>query len=208
MENTAPKHKRTIASLAVCLLGIGLILTGTACPPTPPVCTCTTDADCGDNLFCNGQETCDGCNCVAGTNPCAEGETCDEESDECIPPVVGCASDADCAEGEFCDAVTGDCIPNEQLYENALDNFPHDLAAGGHFAQDCGACHHSEPNAAGKGCLDCHDRDEALFSEEFGTVVPVLQDAMHNPDTGCRACHNDVTDDGLWDCSKCHTALN
>jgi len=50
---------------------------------------CTEDADCNDDLFCNGTETCmiaegeeEGV-CVAGDDPCADDEECDEENDEC-----------------------------------------------------------------------------------------------------------------------------
>ena len=194
MENTTPKHKRTIASLAVCLLGVGLILTGTACPPIPPVCTCSTDADCDDGLFCNGPETCDGCNCLAGTNPCAEGETCDEDNDVCVG--VGCESGADCAECEFCDVVTGECVPNENLYETAA--FDHEF----HQALGCNMCHHEAGGAAFAACDVCHNRDEVV------AAAPVLKDAMHSPDGGCWQCHNEENPDGTRDCSVCHTALD
>ncbi|MGB2987662.1 MAG: cytochrome c3 family protein [Phycisphaerae bacterium] len=180
MENTVPKRRGTIVSLSICLLCVGLIFFNVACPtPPPPPPGCTSDDD------------------------CPAGQVCNTTTGQC-EPAPGCTSDDDCEEGQFCDTQTGECVVNEDQYKNALDDFPHDLAAGGHFSQNCSACHHSEPNASGKGCLDCHDRDEALFSEEFDTVVPVLKDAMHNPDRGCRYCHDDETEDGLWDCSKCH----
>jgi hypothetical protein len=77
-----------------------------------PLLPCTTDADCNDTLFCNGEEICvDGvcqngsppdcddelfcsgveiCDaaedaCVSSGNPCLEGTTCSEETDECVP---------------------------------------------------------------------------------------------------------------------------
>ncbi len=54
--------------------------------------TCTVDGDCDDGLFCNGTETCtdigtDGTgNCSAGTSPCADDQTCDEDADSCASP--------------------------------------------------------------------------------------------------------------------------
>ena len=229
MESTAPKHRSIVVSLAMCLLGAGFILTGAGCPLFGPTDKCK-DVVCPDGEICNPDTgecepeaiECDPpcgegevCNPDTGEcepeaiecdPPCGEGEVCNPDTGECEPEAIEC--DPPCGEGEFCDLATGECVTNEQQYKNALDDFPHDLAAGGHFGQSCGECHHSEPNASGKGCLDCHDRDEALFSEEFDTVVPVLKDAMHNPDTGCRYCHDDETADGLWDCTKCHTALS
>ncbi len=58
-----------------------------------PVIECSTNGDCDDGLFCNGEETCIDIDpvtligiCTNGVNPCAEDETCDEDTDECIAP--------------------------------------------------------------------------------------------------------------------------
>jgi hypothetical protein len=72
----------------------------------------------------------------------------------------------------------------------------------------CVSCHHEEPDAAGKACVTCHSRGQGHFSKEFGAFVPKLKDAMHNADTGCRGCHEETTEDGLWQCSQCHAGLN
>ena len=80
-----------------------------------------------------------------------------------------------------------------------------DQAAG---AGDCETCHHTQPNAAGKACTQCHSRDEGQYSAKLAAFVPKLKEAMHNPDTGCRGCHDETTDDGLWDCKMCHKALS
>jgi len=45
-------------------------------------CTCGTDADCGDEIFCNGVETCVEGFCERGQPPCP-GRFCDEEVDTC-----------------------------------------------------------------------------------------------------------------------------
>ena len=46
-------------------------------------CSCGTNADCDDGLFCNGVETCDpGLGCQPGSDPCPDRE-CIEASDSC-----------------------------------------------------------------------------------------------------------------------------
>ena len=47
---------------------------------------CRTDSDCDDSIFCNGNEACTRGKCESSENPCAEGETCDEENDQCLEP--------------------------------------------------------------------------------------------------------------------------
>ena len=49
---------------------------------------CSSDADCDDGLFCNGQETCDATHdCQPGLPPCLPGEICSEEHG-CQPGVA------------------------------------------------------------------------------------------------------------------------
>lgn len=56
---------------------------------------CTLDSECDDGLFCNGTEAC-GTNgfCEAGTDPCAEDETCEEGDAAAVcVPIVGPTKD-------------------------------------------------------------------------------------------------------------------
>ena len=54
---------------------------------------------CPDDLFCNGEETCDGKGvCRPGSNPCENGEVCLEGFDRCAE----CVTDADCNDGNLC----------------------------------------------------------------------------------------------------------
>ncbi|RME28322.1 MAG: hypothetical protein D6806_03035, partial [Deltaproteobacteria bacterium] len=66
---------------------------------------CSTDADCDNGLFCDGQETCSNGDCVAGSPPC--GGNCDEQHDRC----------EDCGNGKL-DAGE-DCEP--QLGDHCCD---------------------------------------------------------------------------------------
>ncbi len=70
----------------------GDICTGTeTCDVETGECVAGTPVDCDDGEFCNGAETCEAnadtgeADCVPGTDPCAEDETCDEDADECVP---------------------------------------------------------------------------------------------------------------------------
>ena len=220
MKKIAPTARAAIVSVAMCTLLVGFVLLGTGCPPPPPACA--TNTDCDNGLFCDGAETCVETVCVDGTSPCAEGETCDEDNDECIPPgptpcqsdedcaegevcnletgecepaPTGCTTDADCAEGEFCDVVTGDCVPNENLFETVT--FDHDMHSG---AFDCTMCHHD--GAGFSTCDTCHNRDEVVGG------IPVLKDVSHDPTGGCWQCHSEQNPDGTRDCSFCHTDLD
>ena len=65
----------------------------------PGVVPCSVDADCDDGTFCNGAETCNAGTCVAGSDPCPGGWSCDEGGDVCVPE---CTTDGDCDDGAFC----------------------------------------------------------------------------------------------------------
>jgi hypothetical protein len=50
---------------------------------------CVLDADCGDGLFCTGEEICIAGSCAAGNAPCSDPNfsICDEELDDCLPTI-------------------------------------------------------------------------------------------------------------------------
>ncbi len=74
---------------------------------------CASDADCSDDMFCNGEETCDDGTCTAGETPCNESEICNEEQDRCDPEPE-CTQQVDCDDGMFCNGaelcVDGNCV--------------------------------------------------------------------------------------------------
>lgn len=76
---------------------------------------CSNHADCDDGFFCNGAETCVDGECLPGTSPCAEWESCDETNDQCVD-TPECTSDVDCDDGDactydYCDAGSCSNIP-------------------------------------------------------------------------------------------------
>jgi len=82
----------------------------------PPEPECTGDADCDDELFCNGPETCSAGVCQPGAPiDCSDGisctvDTCDEIGDTCVhtPSDSLCNDGLYCNGVEYCDA-TLDC---------------------------------------------------------------------------------------------------
>ena len=73
---------------------------------------CVDAGDCGDGLYCNGQENCVGGECFSGTEPCEAGELCDEEADQCVE-LVECEEDGDCDVGVCSDEkVCVECMEN------------------------------------------------------------------------------------------------
>jgi hypothetical protein len=50
---------------------------------TTTIPKCLNDSDCDDGSFCSGKETCLNGICVAGQSPCAEGQVCNDDADEC-----------------------------------------------------------------------------------------------------------------------------
>ena len=105
---------------------------------------CTSNADCDDGLYCNGQEVCIGGLCYRGEpvecvsdDPLCFEARCDEEQDRCVMIPIGVDQDndgyyaepcgLDCDDtnpninprhGEECDGVDNDCdgIVDENLY--------------------------------------------------------------------------------------------
>ena len=92
--------------------------------------TCTEDADCQDNLFCTGTETCVNNACQATGDPCS-GLTplCDDDINQC----VACQNDDDCGDSnvcngaESCNLVTNLCesgspLPCDDPYDCTVDS--------------------------------------------------------------------------------------
>jgi len=75
---------------------------GRYCDPKTSTCVeCLQTSHCDDSLFCNGIEFCYNNDCVAGTPPCDQNETCHEILDKCLPQPE-CTANAECDDGVFC----------------------------------------------------------------------------------------------------------
>ena len=151
----------------------GQICENGECVEAPPV-PCEANEDCDDGLYCNGVETCVEEVCQAGTDPCEEGQTCDEETDTCVAGAV---------ESPYAEAV-------------AFDHDSHMTAEG----LVCTDCHHAEPNAAGQSCdtEGCH-ADEWLggvpkLKEAQHWTCRTCHDARAGEAVRCDTCHTALKD--------------
>eukprot|EP00899_Mesostigma_viride_P009107 jgi/Mesvir1/18198/Mv09482-RA.1 len=92
--------------------GYGLIDVKAAVDLLTTECPAATDAECNDNQFCNGLETCNTAIklCQMGPLPCSGSSFCDENLDRCVQ----CLENRNCDNGLFCDGaetcVNGTCV--------------------------------------------------------------------------------------------------
>ncbi len=84
-------------------------------------CTCVTDEDCDDGIYCNGPETCENRQCIHGGNPCPvdDGDFCNgQETLECVEETQECGHTGDpctddgnmCNGDEVCDQDLQQCV--------------------------------------------------------------------------------------------------
>jgi hypothetical protein len=88
------------------------------------------DGACDDGAFCTGTETCGDNGCESSGDPCDDGETCNEDTDECDGPIVcipeDCDDDLFCNGQEVCDGdvcLDGDPVqcPDGQVCNETAD---------------------------------------------------------------------------------------
>ncbi len=164
------------------------------------------NVQCDDGLFCNGAETCHDGQCQAGTPPCAAGQACDEDHDQCVPI---CHTDADCDDGAFCNGAET-CEVNTRLCHAGADPCP-----------DAPFCD-EEANACSTVCTTNAQCDDGLFcngAETCNTTTgaceagtPTTCDAGkvcdERVDACVTACTSDADcDDGVF-CNGAETCAN
>ncbi len=117
--------------------------------------SCESAADCDDELFCNGAETCELStgNCIDGTppdcdddDPCTE-DSCNEVTDICDNILIpGC----ECEPGDECRVSEGVCDPAEMC--DADGTCPADAKSAAECRASAGACDLAETCAGGNDC--------------------------------------------------------
>lgn len=130
--------------------------------------TCSSDAECDDGIYCNGQETCDTVteSCQTGTPiTCADDglfcngvEVCNEATQRCGSAGDSCGGNTTCNEGtDQCDSLCGNGICG--IGEDC-SSCPDDCI-GGSSGGTCGSCFKGacdgvcHPNKDGIDCSDC-----------------------------------------------------
>lgn len=174
---------------------VAMVALLTGCPPVTPM-ACEADADCDNGEFCDGAETCDLASgeCVDGTDPCAEGETCDEDTDTCV---TLCTDDTECDDSNEC---TDDVCNDEGVCEytnNTAACDDGDICTENDVCAD-GAC----AGTAIEGCCEAdEDCDEGeVCDTDTNTCVPLVECDM---DTDCNdddLCTDDSCDMVTGEC--------
>lgn len=102
------------------VLSLDAACKGDACEPVPVGCTSNTE--CADNLFCNGQEVCDTGVCRSGPAPCDPPSVCDEQSG-CVTQPNECTGphDSSCDDGLICNG-TESCVGGQCVAGNPPQN--------------------------------------------------------------------------------------
>jgi hypothetical protein len=165
-----------------------------ACAPLPA--GCTTNADCNDGLFCNGNETCSSGTCSAGAPPdCNDGvactaDACNESADACdhLPDHGDCDDGMFCNGAETCSA--SGCQPGSSVNCNdgvacTADMCSEDNDACVNLDDDTACddglfCNGSE-NCTPAGCQPGNDPCPGNFCDEAGNHCV---DCLTNTDCG------------------------
>jgi len=161
---------------------------------TPPVAACETDEDCDDGLFCTGVETCNTSSfqCETTGNPCAAGETCDEDTDACFTP-----GDAFTLTTED-DAITG--TPGNDTFTAAVGTLnPGDIVVGNGGSDNL--------NAAVAGNTSSLATLIDIDFVNFQTLNPVTFDAANSAAIGQFAVVSGSTGNLTLDNLEADTAL-
>ena len=170
---------------------------------------CSSDGDCDDGLFCNGQETCDNGTCTAGAPMlCDDGiactmDRCDEDSDSCVYETDDsfCDDGAWCNGAETCDATNGcqdGVAPNcDDGVDCTIDICDEDADECMHVTDDSvcddGAwCNGDETCDATNGCQDG-------VAPNCDDGVDCTEDICDEDADACMHTTDDsVCDDGAW----------
>lgn len=112
---------------------------GTTCDPYPcDTLQCTTNVDCDDHNFCNGNETCLNNVCQSGTPPnCADDlacthDSCDESVNACVHTLIECnhdgVCDAPCENAENCiNDCSSTCTAIRDLSDGSMTYCPEEI---------------------------------------------------------------------------------
>jgi hypothetical protein len=150
---------------------------------------------CADDLYCNGEETCVGGQCVGGDSPCPPLWFCDEERDECVECVF------DVPEGKvvICHYPPGN-PENRRTLRVSVHSLPAHLEHGdqiGPCPGDCPECHSPED------CQDtlfCNGKERCVKGEcvpgEF--PCPPGQGCNEEEDRCIECLDNETCDDGMY----------
>lgn len=129
-------------------------------------------ASCGDDVFCNGAETCQAGACVSGGAPCQDAAHCDELGGTCLP----CVANEECSDDNPC--TTDVCVDGQCEFTPVSDGTACDDGAYCTIADTCqaGVCVGAGDPCA-EACLRCDETSRAcqrcaldLFTADGGQI--------------------------------------
>lgn len=138
---------------------------------------CAIDADCDDELYCNGAESCVNGQCESGDRPCdpeTTCATCDEDGDVCVVPA--CTVDADCDDGLFCNG-----------FEQCLNCVCTEGEAPCPNTEDCIVCM-EDLDACASGCGSDEECNDGVFCNGVESCFECLCFSGEPP---CADCSED-----------------
>jgi hypothetical protein len=164
---------------------------------------CSTDRQCDDGVFCNGQERCVYGTCMAGERPaCDDGNFCTRDScNEFLRTCFYIPDDSVCPPGYICDPVEG-CIEGCTDYETSCWDGRDNDCDGLYDCADSDCFY--DPACCEEWETDCHDGRD---NDCDGYTDCADWDCGWDP--GCQACDDyetycwdgvDNDCDGLYDC--------
>jgi hypothetical protein len=183
---------------------------------------CSTDPDCDDGLYCNGEETCVAGTCQNGTSvDCSDGigctdDACNEASDACdnVPNNDNCDDGVFCNGVEICDA-SNDCLAgtpvtclDDSLFctgDEICDEVSDACISTGNPCQEGDICNDDQDVCEGSSCSNPNG-----VCEEGEDCSSCPSDCISSSGGGsCDACFKDKCD-GICnpkketsDCSDC-----
>ena len=180
-----------------CLSSGNVCAEGTVCNEDIDFCfvtPCFADADCGDGIYCNGQETCVANNCQTGApvncNDSVDctADSCDEATDSCIQtPDSGLCNDGQfCNGNESCDPVNGcqtgnpvDC-PDDGTFCNGAEScneVTNSCFSNGNPCAEGTVCNEEANTCDATECSIVADCDDGIYCNgletcDAGTCIP------------------------------------
>jgi subtilisin family serine protease len=162
---------------------------------------CSSDAQCNDNLYCNGTETCVQGSCQPGTAPsCNDNvsctvDSCNEANDNCSYAAndAACSDGLFCTGGEVCNVTTG-CQPGSDPCQGQSCNEANDTCGNSCSSNaqcDDGQFCNGQETCGGGACLPGQDQGAGCYnarplarnqqSGSFGTTGEVWFVITDNP---------------------------
>lgn len=161
--------------------------------------SCNVDADCDNGIYCDGIESCstETSVCLDSTgDPCAEGETCNEDTDTC-DAAPACTVDADCDDTNLCTTdtcVEGECVNADVDCGDDICNEADGACVECLIADDCAAEQICEDNVCIDDACPAGTPEKVLEYDEDGDCL-LNKDELKTYSNDLKAQQKEAKDD-------------